>query len=67
MIIITIPKFTTDKETANFWDNHSFEDYSEDTEESKIKFICTSPLASQLNEDKEKIISRKENPHEKIY
>ncbi|MEQ8190770.1 MAG: CopG family antitoxin [Candidatus Eremiobacterota bacterium] len=39
VIIINIPKFKTDKEAADFWDNHSFEDYFEDTKEAEIEFV----------------------------
>ncbi|MEQ8224285.1 MAG: CopG family antitoxin [Candidatus Eremiobacterota bacterium] len=41
VIIINIPKFTTDKEAANFWDTHSFEDYVEDTKKAEIEFVHT--------------------------
>ncbi len=34
-----IPVFKTDKETAEFWDKHSFEDYHKDTESAKIRFV----------------------------
>jgi hypothetical protein len=34
-----IPVFKTDKETAEFWDKQSFEDYHKDTETAKIRFI----------------------------
>ena len=34
-----IPKFRTDKEAAEFWDIHSFEDYRQDTGEAGIVFV----------------------------
>ena len=34
-----IPKFKTDKEAAEFWETHSFEDYYKDTKEAEIRFI----------------------------
>lgn len=37
--MINIPKFKTDKEAANFWDTHSFENYFEDTKEAEIEFV----------------------------
>ena len=37
-----IPEFKTNKETAIFWNSHSFEDYFEDTKEAEIEFASTS-------------------------
>ena len=34
-----IPGFRTDKETARFWETHSFENYHRDTKEAEILFV----------------------------
>jgi len=39
VIIITIPGFKRDKETANFRASHSFEDYVKDTKDAEIKSV----------------------------
>ncbi len=34
-----MPRHKTDKEVAQFWETHSFEDYYKDTKDADIKFI----------------------------
>ena len=34
-----MPEFSNDKEIADFWDTHSFQDYLDDTKEGEIEFV----------------------------
>jgi len=39
----TIPRFTSIKEEAKFWDNHDVSDYLPEMKEAKVKLLLTKP------------------------
>jgi len=52
-----IPAFKTEKETAEFWDKHSFEDYHKDTETAKIRFVRRPKKSITIRLDPEDVKS----------
>jgi len=52
-----IPAFKTDKEAAEFWDKHSFEDYHKDTEAAKIRFVKRPKKSITIRLDPEDVKS----------
>jgi predicted DNA binding CopG/RHH family protein len=52
-----IPVFKTDKEAAEFWEKHSFEDYYKDTKAAEIRFVKKPKKSITIRLDPEDIKS----------
>lgn len=44
-----IPKFTDEKEESDFWDNHDFTDYLDETTSTDAKFVDARPPKVQIS------------------
>jgi len=50
-----IPKFMVDEEVSDFWADHSFEDYLDDTRKGEIEFLRKPKKAITVRLDPEDI------------
>ncbi len=50
-----IPEFKVDEKVADFWANHSFEDYIDDTKNGEIEFVRKPKKAITVRLDPEDI------------